>query len=193
MIFGSAIETLILKNASFSVTARSGRIATGDRNMIGKKMEDLINTQINAEMYSAYLYLSMSSWCSQNTWNGFAHWLRLQAQEELTHAMKFYDYLNERGGTATLAPIDAPKAGWKDVLELFKEVYAHEQKVTGMINAMMTEAIKQKDYAAEIMLQWFISEQVEEEANASEIVAKLEKIGPSTGGLFQIDHQLQKR
>ncbi len=161
--------------------------------MIGKKMEDLINVQINAELYSSYLYLSMSAWCTQETWNGFAHWLRLQAQEELEHAMKFYDYLNERGGSITLSAIDAPKAEWKDVGSLFREVYAHEQKVTGMIHAMVEEAIKQKDYAAEIMLQWFVSEQVEEEANASEIVAKLEKIGDSTGGLFQLDHYLGKR
>lgn len=156
-------------------------------------MEDLINNQINAELYSSYLYLSMSAWCTKETWNGFAHWLRLQAQEELEHAMKFYDYLNERGGTVKLAAIDAPKAEWKDPLTLFREVYAHEQKVTQMINTMMAEAIKQKDYASEIMLQWFVSEQVEEEANASEIVAKLEKIGDSTGGLFQLDHHLGKR
>jgi len=156
-------------------------------------MEDLINNQINAELYSSYLYLSMSAWCSQETWNGFAHWMRLQAQEELSHAMKFYDYLNERGGTVRLAAIEKPKDTWASPLALFKEVYEHEQKVTAMINAMMAEAIKQKDYAAEIMLHWFVSEQVEEEANASEIVAKLEKIGDSTGGLFQLDHQLEKR
>ncbi|MBR1369720.1 ferritin [Methanocalculus chunghsingensis] len=161
--------------------------------MIGQKMEDLINNQINAELYSSYLYLSMSAWCSQETWNGFAHWMRLQAQEELSHAMKFYDYLNERGGTVRLAAIEKPNDTWASPLALFKEVYEHEQKVTAMINAMMAEAIKQKDYAAEIMLHWFVSEQVEEEANASEIVAKLEKIGDSTGGLFQLDHQLEKR
>jgi len=166
---------------------------TGVMTMIPTKMEDLINAQINAEMYSSYLYLSMSAWCSDKNWNGFAHWLRLQAQEELAHAMKFYDYLNERGGTIKLVAIAAPKADWKDIPAIFKEVYAHEQKVTGMINAMMTEAIKQKDYASEIMLQWFVTEQVEEEANASDIVATLEKIGPATGGLYHLDHQLGKR
>ncbi|KUK69926.1 MAG: Ferroxidase [Methanomicrobiales archaeon 53_19] len=166
---------------------------TGDMNMMPTKMQDLINAQINAEMYSSYLYLSMSAWCSENDWNGFAHWLRLQAEEELGHAMKFYDYLNERGGSIKLAAIAAPKPDWKDLPAIFTEVYAHEQKVTGMINAMMAEAIKQKDYASEIMLQWFVTEQVEEEANASEIVATLEKIGPATGGLYHLDHQLGKR
>ncbi|MCP1714773.1 ferritin [Methanocalculus alkaliphilus] len=161
--------------------------------MIGQKMEELINNQINAELYSSYLYLSMSAWCSQETWNGFAHWMRIQAQEELSHAMKLYDYLVERGGTVRLAAIEKPKDAWASPLALFKEVYEHEQKVTGMINAMMAEAIKQKDYAAEVMLHWFVSEQVEEEANASELVAKLEKIGDSTGGLFQLDHHLGKR
>jgi len=161
--------------------------------MIGQKMEDLMNNQINAELYSSYLYLSMSAWCSQETWNGFAHWMRVQAQEELSHAMKLYDYLIERGGTVRLAAIEKPKDVWVNPLALFKEVYEHEKKVTGMINTMMAEAMNQKDYAAEVMLHWFVSEQVEEEANSSEIVAKLEKIGDSTGGLFQLDHHLGKR
>ena len=135
--------------------------------MISKKMQEAINEQINAEMYSAYLYLSMSAYCAENTYKGFAHWLDLQAKEEYSHAMKFYNYLLDRGASIDFKTIDAPKRNFSSMAELFEQVLTHEKHVTALINKLYELALKEKDYATQIMLQWFIEEQVEEEANAS--------------------------
>ncbi len=161
--------------------------------MLKKTVADALNKQVNAELYSAYLYLSMSAYCETIPLKGFAKWLRVQAQEEQTHAMKFYDYIIEAGGTIKLTAVDAPKTTWKSPQEVFEEVYAHEQKVTGMINGLMDLAIKEKDYATQTMLTWFVKEQVEEEANASEILAQIKMLGSVVGHLFYLDHQLSKR
>jgi ferritin len=161
--------------------------------MLKKSVADALNKQVNAELYSAYLYLSMSAYCETIPLKGFAKWLRVQAQEEQTHAMKFYDYIIEAGGTIKLTAVDAPKTTWKSPQEVFEEVYAHEQKVTGMINGLMDLAIKEKDYATQTMLAWFVKEQVEEEANASEILAQIKMLGSVVGHLFYLDHQLSKR
>ena len=161
--------------------------------MLDAKMREALNRQINAELYSSYLYLSMAAWFESLSLKGFAHWMRVQAKEEQEHGMKFLDYVIERGGKIDLKAIEAPPKSWQDPLAAFKAVAAHEAKVTGLINALADQAQGIRDHATSTMLHWFISEQVEEEANAAEIVAKLEMIGSSTGGLFALDHQLGKR
>lgn len=161
--------------------------------MISKTMEAALNRQVNREMYSAYLYLAMSAYCETTGLKGFAKWMRVQAKEEQTHAMKIYDYILARGGTISLDTIEAPKAKWSSAGKVFDEVYAHEQKVTGMIHALVELAQKEKDHATFEMLQWFVKEQVEEEEHASEIVGQIKMLGDVVGHLFWLDHQLGKR
>lgn len=161
--------------------------------MIGKKMETAINKQINAEFYSSFLYLSMAADFAAQNFKGFSGWLTVQAHEENSHAMKFYHHIIERGGKVRLEAIDAPKTEWKTPLAAFTDAYEHEQKVTAMIYKLVEIARDEKDYAAESMLKWFIDEQVEEEANTSEITGILKLIGESKGSLYQLDHQLSKR
>lgn len=161
--------------------------------MINDKVERKINEQINAELYSAYLYLSMSAYCQSINLAGFANWMYVQYQEETSHAMKFYRYLNERGGKVVLAAIDKPQTEWKNVVDVFKNVYEHEQKVTGLINALVDTATAEKDHATVNMLQWFVAEQVEEEANASELVAQLELIEGKGPALLMLDRELKQR
>ena len=161
--------------------------------MISKTMQDAINDQIQKELYSSYLYLSMSAYFADRNLSGFAHWMRVQEAEEREHAMKFYDFILERGGKVDLKAIDAPKAEWTSTLEVAEEVAAHEAKVTASIYALYETALKEKDYPAQIMLQWFISEQVEEEKNAAEIVANLKLIEKGGTAIYVLDHQLGKR
>ncbi|MEN6442373.1 MAG: ferritin [Methanoregula sp.] len=161
--------------------------------MISKTMEDAINKQINREFYSAYLYLGMSAYFESANLKGFAKWLRVQAKEEQGHALRFYDYIIARGGKISLGAIEAPKTRWASAGKVFEEVYAHEQKVTGMINALVEMAAKEKDHASFEMLQWFVKEQVEEEENASAILAQINLVGDVPGHLFCLDHQLHKR
>jgi len=161
--------------------------------MLSKSMEEAINRQVNRELYSAYLYLGMSAYFSSVNLAGFAKWMRIQAKEERAHAMKFYDYIVARGGKIALLDIEAPKTKWASATKVFEEVYAHEQKVTGMINALVELATKEKDHASFEMLQWFVKEQVEEEEHASEILAKVRTLGDVPGHLFYLDHQLAKR
>ena len=161
--------------------------------MISKIMQDAINDQIQKELYSSYLYLSMSAYFADRNLSGFAHWMRVQEAEEREHAMKFYDFILERGGKVNLKAIDAPKTEWTSTLEVAEEVAAHEAKVTASIYALYETALKEKDYPAQIMLQWFISEQVEEEKNAAEIVANLKLIEERGTAIFVLDHQLGKR
>jgi len=161
--------------------------------MIKKKIENALNRQINAEMYSSYLYLSMSAFFESENLKGFAHWMRVQAQEELVHAMKFFDYVHERGGTITLTAIDAPPTKWQSPLAAFNHVFEHEQKVTGLINGLVDLAISENDHATNNFLQWFVTEQVEEESSADEIVQKLKLMGDAPGGLFMFDRELGQR
>jgi len=160
---------------------------------IGNKMEEALNKQINAELYSAYLYLGMSARCTGLNLKGIAHWFYVQAQEEMTHAMKFYRFVLERNGHAELPAIQGVRCDWKDPLEMFAAAYEHEQKVTGLINGLMDTAAAERDHASASMLNWFIDEQVEEEANASEISDKLRLIGGSNEALFMIDKELSVR
>jgi ferritin len=161
--------------------------------MINKTMQDAMNDQINKELFSSYLYLSMAAYFEDRNLSGFAHWMRVQEAEEREHAMKFYDFILERGGRVMLKAIDAPKAEWKSTLEVAEEVAAHEAKVTASIYALYETALKENDYPAQVMLQWFISEQVEEEKNAAEIVANLKLIEKGGTAVFVLDHQLGKR
>jgi ferritin len=161
--------------------------------MLDKEMEDALNGQINAEMYSAYLYLGMSGYFQSVSLTGFSSWMRVQAQEEMVHAMKFYDFINERGGRVALKPIDAPQAEWESPLAAFEGAYSHEQKVTGLINDLVELALKKRDHATNIFLQWFVSEQVEEEDSANEVVEKIKLVGEAQGGLFMLDRELGQR
>jgi ferritin len=160
---------------------------------IKKNVTDIINKQINAELYSAYLYLGMAAWCQGENLGGFAHWLKVQAKEETGHGMKFYHHLEERSADIVLKAIDAPPARWNSVLAAFAEAYKHEQKVTSMIYDMVNLATKEGDHATVSMLKWFVDEQVEEEAQTLEIVNKLKMIGESKGSLLYLDKALAKR
>jgi len=161
--------------------------------MINKKIEQAFNAHFNAETYSAYLYLSMSAALETMNLPGFASWMRVQAQEEMAHAMKYYDHIIERGGTVTLTAIDGPPTSWPDVKAIMTGTLEHEQKVTGLINDLMDLVIAEKDHAATMFLQWFVTEQVEEEATAMEVLGKLEITSNSPGGLYMLDKELAGR
>jgi ferritin len=161
--------------------------------MISKKMEKALNEQVNAEMYSAYMYLSMEAYFKSKNLNGFANWMRAQTQEEMIHAMKIYCFIHERGGKVTLKAIDGPPTQWESPLAVFEAVYAHEQKVTGLINGLVDLAIKENDHASNTFLQWFVSEQVEEEASADEVVQQLKMMENAPGGMFMLDRELGQR
>lgn len=161
--------------------------------MLKKKMLKALNDQINAEMYSSYLYLAMEAYCQSISLKGFAAWMRAQVQEELMHGMKFYDFVHERGGKVTLEAIAKPETQWASPLVVFETVLKHEGYVTSLINDLVDLAISEKDHATNTFLQWFVSEQVEEEASAAEIVEKLKLIKNDTSGLFMLDAELGKR
>ncbi|MFN3307667.1 MAG: ferritin [Anaerolineales bacterium] len=161
--------------------------------MIPQAMQDAMNEQIKNELYSAYLYLSMAAHFESKTLSGFANWLRIQAKEELGHAMKFFDFIIERGGTVALKAIDQPPSSWNSNLEAFEQVLAHEQKVTKNIHDLYELALKEKDYPSQVMLQWFIEEQVEEEKNATEVIEKLKMIEAHGTAVLMLDHELGKR
>jgi len=161
--------------------------------MFSKVMQDAINDQINKELYSAYLYLSMSAYCESANLSGSAHWLRAQAGEEQGHAMKFFGYVHDRGGKVALQAIAQPPAEFASLLDLFEQVLEHERKVTSLINRLYETAIKENDYPSQIVLQWFISEQVEEEKNAALIVEQLKMVGTQGTPLYMMDRQLGAR
>lgn len=161
--------------------------------MLNEKVESALCEQLNAELYSSYLYLAMSANFSAMDLGGFASWMRVQAQEELMHAMKFYDYINERGGRVTLKEIIAPQKEWEAPKAAFEHVYSHEQKVTGLINGLVDLVISEKDHASNNFLMWFVTEQVEEEASANDVLKKLELIGNDGSGLLLLDQELGLR
>jgi ferritin len=152
-----------------------------------------MNEQIKHEFYSAYLYLSMAGYAESNNMMGVANWFRIQAAEEMEHGMKFFGYIMDRGGKVELQAIDKPPVKFTSVKDTFDQSYAHEQKVTARINLIFGLAVQEKDYASQAFLQWFVTEQVEEEKNASQICEMLAMIGENTNGLFALDHQLAKR
>ncbi|MBO4739373.1 MAG: ferritin [Bacteroidales bacterium] len=160
--------------------------------MLSKKLETAMNDQINAEFWSAYLYLSMSAYCSNVGLSGAANWFKIQFQEEQAHAEKFMNYMISRGNKVTLKPIEKVKTSWKSLLEAFKDTLEHEKKVTAMIHNLYALAEKEKDYAAKIMLNWYVNEQVEEEEHAQGMIDALTMIGDGYG-LYQFDKELAAR
>jgi len=161
--------------------------------MISKKMNDAINKQVAAEFYSAHLYLSMSSYLESIDLPGFANWMRVQYQEETFHGEKLFDHIIERDGRAVLIDFDAPPAEWDSVLAIFEEAYKHEQKVTSLINNLVDIAMAEKDHASYNFLQWFVDEQVEEEASVKTIVQQLKMVNESKSGLFMMDREVGAR
>lgn len=161
--------------------------------MISKKLEAAINAQINAEMWSAYLYLSMSAYCQETGFPGMANWFAVQFKEEQDHAMIFFNYLQSRGGRVLLSPIEAVPTEWASPLAAFEHTLEHEGKVTSLINNLMALAVEEKDFAAQSRLNWFVDEQVEEEENATELIQKLHLIGDNGYGLYQLDQELAAR
>ncbi len=161
--------------------------------MLSPKVQDAFNKQINAELYSSYLYLSMAACFESKDLKGMAHWMNIQANEEKAHAMRFFDFINDRSGRVTLTQIEAPKTEWKSPLEAFEDAYKHEIKITGMINELFTLVAIEKDGASHDFLEWFCREQVEEEANAQLIVAQLKLVGDAGVGLYLLDQELGKR
>ncbi|GAB4459727.1 MAG: ferritin [Anaerolineae bacterium] len=161
--------------------------------MLKDAMQKALNEQINAELHSAYLYLSMSAYFESTNLRGFANWMRVQAQEEVDHAMRFYSYVNDRGGVVTLTAIDGPETKWASPLAAFEGALKHERYISGRINDLVGLARKESDYATEEFLQWFVAEQVEEEATADEIVQQLKLIGDNPAGLFIMDREMAGR
>ncbi|MBN1844503.1 MAG: ferritin [Sedimentisphaerales bacterium] len=161
--------------------------------MISPTMQDAINAQINAEMVSAYLYLAMSAYFEDQNLPGFARWMKAQFQEEMSHADKLYEYLQERGGRVLLQAIAAPPAEFDGPLGTFQATLEHERKVTGLILNLVKLARKENDTATEIFLQWFVTEQVEEEKNAEDIIQQLKMVSGAPGGLFMLNRQLGLR
>ena len=161
--------------------------------MLSKTMEDALNEQINKELYSAYLYLSMAAYCESVSLPGFAHWMRAQAQEEQEHAMKLYDFVFEQGGRVVLKAIDAPPVEFESPMAVFSSTLEHEQKVTAFIDALYSLAVEEKDHASQVHLQWFISEQVEEEKSASQILERLNLVDDKAQSLVMVDRHLASR
>ncbi len=161
--------------------------------MLPKQIAEALNKQINAEFASAYLYLSMSAYLNEVSLVGFANWMRAQYEEEVFHAMKMYDYVLERGGTIKLDAVAAPQQSWKDIIEVFEAVLHHEQEITHSINRLVSLAIAEQDHATVNFLQWFVDEQVEEEASVSELLAQLKLVGGQGSGLFMLDREAAQR
>lgn len=161
--------------------------------MISKPLEAAINAQINAELWSAYLYLSMSTYCQDAGFPGIANWFAIQFKEEQDHAMILLNYLQSRDGRVLLAPIDAVETEWASPLAAFEATLQHEQKVTSLINNLMALAVEEKDFALQTRLNWFVEEQVEEEENARDLIQKFRLVGDNGYGLYQLDQELAAR
>ncbi len=160
---------------------------------MNKKLEDAFNDQLNAELHSAYLYLSIAAYFDSINLKGFANWMKAQVQEELLHSMKLYNYIINRGGKVKLSPIGEVGREWESPLNAFEATYEHECYITGRINDLMNLAREENDNASVIFLEWFINEQVEEEATTDEKLQELKMIGDSTPGLFMIDREMGQR
>ncbi|MDD4191153.1 MAG: ferritin [Mangrovibacterium sp.] len=161
--------------------------------MIKDTVLKAFNEQINAEVHSAYLYLSMCAWFESKGLSGFANWMKVQYQEELTHAMKFFDYIHERNGRVILDPIAAVPSDFEGVIDVFEKTLAHEQKVTSLINRLVDVSVAAGDHASQSFLKWFIDEQVEEEANVQAILDDLNLISGQGNGIFMMNRELAAR
>lgn len=161
--------------------------------MISKKMQDPLNKQLNSELYSAYLYMSMSAWFESSNLKGFASWMRVQMQEEMVHVQKFHDFIIQRGGKVVLSAIEGPPTDWASPLKVFEDGLKHEQLVTSRINDLIDLGTKEKDHATVNFLQWFVTEQVEEESSFNDVLQRLKIIGKDGGALFMLDKELSLR
>jgi len=161
--------------------------------MISDKLTAEINEQIKFELYSAYMYLAMSADCADRNLTGFAHWLARQAEEEVAHGMRFYDFLLERGARVELQAIDQPPSNFGSPLEIMEKSLEHERFVTSRINGLYKQAVEEGDYPAQVLLQWFVTEQVEEEASIDEIVQRMKMFGTEGSALLMLDTQLGSR
>jgi ferritin len=161
--------------------------------MLHEKMEKAINDQMNHELYSSYLYLSMSAYFESINLKGFANWMRVQTMEEQTHAKRFYDFVSARGGRVVLSAIEAPPVEWESALAVFEDALKHERGVTGRINDLVDLSVELRDHATKSYLNWFVDEQVEEEATADEIIQSLKLSENNPSGLFMIDKELGQR
>jgi ferritin len=161
--------------------------------MIGKTVESALNDQVQKEFYSSYLYLAMSAWFEANNLPGLARWMAVQSEEERQHAIKILKFVQDRGGSVKLQAVDAPPAKWKSALDVFEKTLEHERAVTASVHRLYELALKESDYAAQIMLQWFVTEQVEEEKNVEEIISQLRRIDAHDTAILMLDHQLGKR
>lgn len=161
--------------------------------MISQEMQDAMNEQLNFELFSSYLYMSMSAYMQNQNLPGAANWMKSQALEELIHVDQIFSHINERQGRVLLTAIEGPKTDWDSPLAAFEQSYAHEQLVTSRINKLVALAQKENDYASHNFLQWFVSEQVEEESTVDDIVNKMRMVGDQGYGLFMIDRELAAR
>ncbi|MDD5021967.1 MAG: ferritin [Endomicrobiaceae bacterium] len=161
--------------------------------MLKENLSNALNRQFNFELYSSYIYLHMSAYCDRNGLKGFANWLNVQAQEELAHAMHMYEYLLERGNLPVFADIKAPDFKYNNVIDVFEKTLSHEQIVTGRINEIATMALKENDHSSYMFIQWYVNEQVEEEANADIILQQVKQIGENTSMLYALDKELSTR
>jgi len=161
--------------------------------MLSEKMAEALNKQVNKEMYSAYLYMAMSAYSTYTGLKGFANWFMIQYQEEMVHAMKIYDYINDQGGQVKLAAIEQPLTEFESPMDMFEKTLEHEKFITRSINELVDLAIAEKDHATNIFLQWFVTEQIEEEGNDNEIIARLKLVGEDGNGLLMLDKELAMR
>ena len=161
--------------------------------MLKEKMLNALNEQINAEQYSAFLYLSMSAWCSDNGMPGFANWLYVQYQEELSHANKFFNYVNERGEKVLLKAIEQMPTDFDGIIDIVEKTLEHEKLVTSLVNNLVDVAVEVRDHATQSFLHWFVDEQVEEEANVQEILDTLKLINGQGNGIFMLDREMRQR
>ena len=161
--------------------------------MIDARVQNALNDQLNAEFYASYYYLAMSAYFKETDFDGFATWMRSQAQEELSHAMKIFDFINDREGVVDLKEIQSPIPSWDSPLAAFESAYEHEREVTEQIYNLVDMSLEKRDHATNTFLQWFVTEQVEEEATAVDIVNKLKLVGNDGNGLFLLDRDLGER
>jgi ferritin len=161
--------------------------------LLGTAIEEAMNEQIKNELFSAYQYLSMAAYCESENLPGFAQWMRAQSREEMEHAMKFYDFILERNGRVALRALDGPLVEFGSPLEVFEQALEHERRVTAMIDDLYALAVSENDYASQTFLQWFVTEQVEEEKNAGDVVETLKMVGDKSEALFLLDRELGQR
>jgi ferritin len=161
--------------------------------MMSKKIKKALNNQVNAELYASYLYLSMCAWFESQGLCGFASWMRVQVQEEMFHAIKIFDYIHARKEEVTLESLAKPESRWESPLAVIENAVKHEQKVTALINDLVNNAIDERDHAANQFLQWYVAEQVEEEANFGAVYDRLRLVGNDSAGLFALDLEMSKR